>query len=90
MEVELGKPFELECNALTLGTLYPHSRISWYFNEALFQSFNNTPAVLVNEFFLFPQQNSQLILLAEEYAEIRACRKQHDWRLGMYDIRDPS
>ncbi|XP_055341309.1 ADAMTS-like protein 3 [Paramacrobiotus metropolitanus] len=48
LEVDVNKPFDLECNSLALGALYPNARISWYFNDTLYRSFNDTPAVLTN------------------------------------------
>ena len=49
LNVDSGQPFELECNAMVLGTIYPNARLSWYFNETLYRSFNETPATLVNQ-----------------------------------------
>ncbi|GAV08865.1 hypothetical protein RvY_18493-3 [Ramazzottius varieornatus] len=48
MDVQVGKPFELDCNAMVLATIYPNARLSWYFNGSLFKSFNDTPATLVS------------------------------------------
>ncbi|OQV12334.1 hypothetical protein BV898_13443 [Hypsibius exemplaris] len=48
IEIDANQPLEMECNAMVLGVIYPNARLSWYFNDTLFRSFNDTPATLSN------------------------------------------